>query len=90
MICLSRLFARRINHTLTPVMITIAEIRNIQTLMERDAIHRNPTETTPKIPDTKAMMEFLEDPDSFLSDYTGEDNVFLPYTYRESVTPPQQ
>jgi hypothetical protein len=60
-----------------PVMITIVEIQNTQTLMERDAAHRNPSES-PKTSDTKAMVEFLEDANSFLSDYTGEDNVPFP------------
>jgi hypothetical protein len=86
-IYLARLFERRINRTLTPVMITVAEIRNAQTLMERDAAHSNPTDIA-KIGDTKAMMEFLEDPDSYLSNYTGEDNVPFPYIYRPNVTPP--
>jgi hypothetical protein len=86
MIYLSRLFARHINHTLTPVMITIVEISNTQTLIECDAAHHNSSES-PKIPDTKAMMEFLEDPDSFLSDYTGEDNIPLHDIYHKSVNP---
>ena len=80
LIHLARLFARRIDRILTPAMITIDETRASQVLMERDAAHRNPTET-PKIADTKAMMEFLEDPNSYLSDYTGEDNVPFPYLY---------
>jgi hypothetical protein len=86
-IYLSRLFARRINRTLTPAMITLVEIRNAQTLMERDAAHKNPSEA-PKIGDAKAMMEFLEDPDSYLSNFHGEDDVPFPYIYRTEVTPP--
>jgi hypothetical protein len=70
MVYLARLYARRINRTLTPAMITIAEVRIAQILMERDAAHKNPMESR-KITDTKAMMEFLEDPDSFLSNYGG-------------------
>ena len=46
-IYLACLFARRINRTLTPAMITVAEVRIAQTLMERDAAHKNPTDTTP-------------------------------------------
>jgi hypothetical protein len=38
-IYLARLYARWINRILTPVMITVNEIRNAQTLMERDAAH---------------------------------------------------
>jgi hypothetical protein len=86
-IYLARLFARRVNRTLTQAMITVAEIRNAQTLMERDADHSNPTDIA-QISDTKAMMEFLEDPDSYLSNYTGEDNVPFPYICRPNVTPP--
>ena len=57
-IYIARLYVRRITRTLTPVMITIDEVRNAQILMERDAAHKNPTENH-KIGDTKAMMEFL-------------------------------
>jgi hypothetical protein len=76
-ICLARLFARRVNCTLTPAMITVAETRNARTLMERDAVHSNPTDIA-KIGDAKAMMEFLEDPDSYLSNCTGKDNAPFP------------
>ena len=48
-------------------MITVADIRNTQTLMERDAAHTSNPSGTVKIGDTKAMMEFLEDPDSYVS-----------------------
>ena len=37
------------------------------------------------------MMEFLEDPDSHLSNFTGENHVPLPYVYQAVVPPlPQQ
>jgi hypothetical protein len=86
LVYLAHLFACRINHTLTPAMIPIDEIRHAQVLMEHDAAHCNPTEN-PKIADIKAMMEFLEDPDSYLSVYTGEGNVPFPYIYRPTVDP---
>jgi hypothetical protein len=58
-------------------MITGDKIGNAQILMERDAAHHNPTET-PKIADTKAMMEFLEDS-------KGEDKTPFPYIYHLNV-----
>jgi hypothetical protein len=85
-VCLARLFERRINRTLTPAMITIAEVRNAQVLMERDAAHRDPTEMH-KIDDTKDVMVFLEDPDSFLSTYRGENQVPLSCSCRNNITP---
>jgi hypothetical protein len=86
---LARLYARRIYHTLTPVNITIAAIRNAQVLMERDAAQKNPTDCH-KIPDTKMMMEFLEDPDSFLTAYVSEDKVPYPYLYCQEINPPEE
>ena len=85
-IYLARLFSCRINRTLTPAMITVAEIRVAQTIMERNAVHKNSTKAA-KIGDTKAMMELLEDPGSHLSNYTSEDHVPLPYAYRPMVPP---
>jgi hypothetical protein len=76
---LARLFEGRINRTLTPAMISIVEVRNAQVLMERNAAHRDPTEMH-KIDDAKDMMVFLKDPDSFLSNYAGE-NKFLSHVY---------
>jgi hypothetical protein len=84
LIYLARLFARRINCTLIPVMITVDDTRNAQTLMERNAAHHNPTET-PKIADTKALIEFLEDPNLYLSAYLGEDKTPFPYIHRLNV-----
>ena len=86
-IYIARLYACRITRTLTPVMITIDEVmRDAQTLMARHAAHKNLTDTH-KIGDTKAMMEFLEDPDSHLSNFTGENHAPLPYVYRPVVPP---
>jgi hypothetical protein len=86
---LARLYAHRIYCTLTPANITIATIRNAQVIMERDAVQKNPTDCH-KIPDTKSMMEFLEDPDSFLTAYVGEDKVPYPYLYRQEINPPEE
>jgi hypothetical protein len=61
MVYLARLFERRINRTLTPAMITIGN--QVLVLMERDGSSQS-TETPSA--DTKAMMEFLEDPDSYI------------------------
>jgi hypothetical protein len=81
---LARLYARRIARTLTPANITIPAIRNAQVLMERDAVQKNPTDCH-KIPNIKSMMEFLEDPDSFLTAYVGEDKVPYPYLYQSKI-----
>jgi hypothetical protein len=35
------------------------------------------------------MMEFLEDPDSFLTAYVGEDTVPYPYLNRQEINPPE-
>lgn len=42
-----------------------------RTLMGRDAAHKNPSDNI-KIVDTRAMVDFLEDPDSYLLNYTGK------------------
>ena len=87
---IARLYARRITRTLTPVMITIDEVGNVQTLMERNVTHKNPT-IIHKVGDTKAMIELLEDPDSHLSNFTEENHVPLPYVYQPVVPPlPEQ
>ena len=39
--------------------------------MGRDAAHKNPSDDI-KIVDTRAMVDFLEDPDSYLLNYTGK------------------
>ena len=85
-IYIARLYSRRINRTLTFAMITMAEVRVAQTLMECDAAHNNPTEAA-KIGDTQAMMEFLEDPDSHLSNYIGEDHAPSHVTIRHWCPP---
>jgi hypothetical protein len=68
-------------------MITVVEIQNAQTLMERDTAHHNPTHTI-KIGDTKAMMDFFEDPGSFLSNCLGKDQVPFLRVSCSAVTPP--
>ena len=67
-------------------MITVAEIRVAQTLMERDAAHKNPNEAA-KSGNTKAMMELLEDLDRHFSNYIRGDHIPLPYIYCPVVPP---
>jgi hypothetical protein len=53
-------------------------------VMERDAAHRNPCETTDRY---QGMMEFLEDPNSFLSHSTSERTTYRSHLYRTTITP---